>query len=443
MLMTKVAKKLSLVILASFLVISITMQPAVNAVEPIPGADSPPLPEQSGDGTERSIPNQSEALMDQEVHYFDPFAGSVCIDSGSLTSTSLSDFPQESVEKFEAHLPKIEFLKEDYEAASAAEGVPWAMIAAVHYREGGNNPDRSPLAGEAFGTPNPDGHGTIRNMEEGLIKSAELIKSLAKMAYDVEVKADGTNSFEELQQIFVAYNRGVRYKDPAYGGPISPDRSPYVMNGYDAEHMNMSWNPPMDTVSGRDMNLGALTVYSMLLGGAIGCDGELGVGEDGFTFPVVTTQTAIKNEPPTARWCFESQTNCHHSYNAADIFAPTGTKIVAAMPGKVKKVSPNSGGCSTGLGITIKGASGDGRVYYYAHMSANSAKVSEGNDVEAGQELGAIGTNNDAQCTPRHLHFDMLPDSYDFRVGCGYGCSNTDFLNVQPALISAFNNLPQ
>lgn len=165
-----------------------------------------------------------------------------------------------------------------------------------------------------------------------------------------------------------------------------------------------------------------------------------GVGiANGFTFPLRTTKAALKKGADGSVWCAGNLSNCHHDYNAADIFAETNTPILAAKAGVVKSKSISS--CDYyGCNVTIKGE--DGILYYYTHMHTPSP-VSVGASVKAGQQIGKVGTNASAMNTPRHLHFDMLPKSYDFRPGCSSeSCTAYPFINVQTYLIPAYKRLP-
>lgn len=172
-----------------------------------------------------------------------------------------------------------------------------------------------------------------------------------------------------------------------------------------------------------------------------GCDsGEGGVASaNGFTFPLKTTQKALKTNA-NGKWCHGSQANCHHDYNAADLMIPTGTVVIAAKTGTV--VSVNSGNQHPN-NVTIKSQDGEG-INYYTHMGANTVKLRTGQKVQAGDELGRVGTSQDAMGTPPHLHFDILPPRYPYRPGCsGAACRDLPFLNVQPALIETFKKLPE
>lgn len=171
---------------------------------------------------------------------------------------------------------------------------------------------------------------------------------------------------------------------------------------------------------------------------ASGCptDGGSIAVVDGKAFPLITTKTAIKNNKPYP-WCYTSQSNCHHDYNAADIMIPTGTPVVAAAPGKVVKI--NNGRAAH---VVILGD--DRNVYYYTHMGPGTIKVAKNQAVTAGTPLGNIGTKSDAQGTDPHLHFDILPPPYAMRMGCsGGGCKRYPFQEVQPLLTKLFEALPE
>lgn len=165
--------------------------------------------------------------------------------------------------------------------------------------------------------------------------------------------------------------------------------------------------------------------------------GGLGVSPDGFVFPQQTTQSRLKADG----WCYNSLNNCHHDYNAADIFAPTGTVVVAARGGLVVSAKDHDDS-SVGSRVVIKGE--DGLLYYYAHMGDGTVKVQKGQTVKAGDQLGNVGTSADAMGTPPHTHFDILPSQYSQRMGCsGASCSQYPFINPQPVLVEAFKHLPQ
>lgn len=167
--------------------------------------------------------------------------------------------------------------------------------------------------------------------------------------------------------------------------------------------------------------------------------GTTGANVNGFVFPLQISKEALSGNSPA--WCSASTSNCHHDYNAADIFAPTGTTVVAYRAGTVIRAS-DFDTSRVGSRVTIKGDNGN--IYYYAHMGEGTIRVTEGQQVSAGTPLGQVGTSADAVGTPSHLHIDELPgDQFDARMSCsGAGCSSYPFINVQATLSRLFNTLP-
>lgn len=90
------------------------------------------------------------------------------------------------------------------------------------------------------------------------------------------------------------------------------------------------------------------------------------------------------------------------SHAGIDIFAPRGTAVVAAAPGRVIKAQSRESGLG-GRTVTVRG--NDGRFYYYAHMDSVNARV--GQQVRPGQPLGTVGNTGNARSTPPHLHFSV------------------------------------
>lgn len=173
--------------------------------------------------------------------------------------------------------------------------------------------------------------------------------------------------------------------------------------------------------------------------GPAGGGGEGGIAQvDGFTFPLITTKTALDVGANGAKWCMKSQSNCHHDYNAADIHVAVGTRVVAAKEGVVVLARNSDGNC--GSSVAILGS--DDQVYYYTHMLDGSVGVGVGDSVSGGTQLGTVG---DKACgTAPHLHFDIQPPPAKNRPGCsGAECRKYTFLDVQPVLLKAYEELPQ
>ncbi len=188
------------------------------------------------------------------------------------------------------------------------------------------------------------------------------------------------------------------------------------------------------------------TAYQKFLAGDSGpstvggdCGGGLGVSGN-FTFPLKTTQAVIKNNNPA--WCYNSQSSCHHDYKAADIFAPIGTTEVAAVSGKILYVKFPNGPCSSGSKSSgtphFQMLGDDGVYYYYNHMKPGSIVVKDGDTVKAGDPVGQIGPAECAEGSPPHLHFQMSKKEILATIPSEY----PNYINPQPYLIPAFNNLP-
>jgi hypothetical protein len=161
------------------------------------------------------------------------------------------------------------------------------------------------------------------------------------------------------------------------------------------------------------------------------------IGDASLRFPLNTTQAHIKSRSPM--WCWDSRTNCHHDYNAADIFAATGTPVVSPVSGTVKSVNVRS----SGVGSTVTVKDSFNRLWYFAHLHNSPAPVvSVGRSVGKGTRLGTVGTSAHAAGTPPHLHIDMRV-GVDSRVSCsGAACASFGFVNNQPLLRTAFLEIP-
>jgi hypothetical protein len=88
-----------------------------------------------------------------------------------------------------------------------------------------------------------------------------------------------------------------------------------------------------------------------------------------------------------------------------DIFAATGTPVVAVCDGSLNRVGtlPISGNR-----LWVK-CSRTGDSFFYAHLSAFATDTRVGLHVRAGQVLGFVGSTGDAERTPPHLHFEVHP----------------------------------
>jgi peptidoglycan hydrolase CwlO-like protein len=88
----------------------------------------------------------------------------------------------------------------------------------------------------------------------------------------------------------------------------------------------------------------------------------------------------------------------YHTHQGNDMFAPSGTPIVAPFPGTASDSSNTLGG----LAVTV---SGGGGFVYNAHMS----RIGQLGSVSTGDVIGYVGDSGDAQGTSPHDHFEWHP----------------------------------
>ncbi|MEV6558286.1 M23 family metallopeptidase [Nocardia sp. NPDC051756] len=92
-------------------------------------------------------------------------------------------------------------------------------------------------------------------------------------------------------------------------------------------------------------------------------------------------------------------------HQGVDLAAPLGTPILAATDGRVVAAGPAEG---FGHWIIIDTAEdGVPLSTVYGHTSAGGVFVKPGDDVRAGQPIGAVGS--DGESTGPHLHFEVVP----------------------------------
>jgi len=89
------------------------------------------------------------------------------------------------------------------------------------------------------------------------------------------------------------------------------------------------------------------------------------------------------------------------SHHGVDIFAPRGTPVLAAAPGRVSRVGTTTLG---GNVVWLREQDLDRRLYY-AHLDRQA--VGEGALVRVGDTLGFVGNTGNARTTPPHLHFGI------------------------------------
>jgi Peptidase family M23 len=94
-----------------------------------------------------------------------------------------------------------------------------------------------------------------------------------------------------------------------------------------------------------------------------------------------------------------------HLHEGLDMFASTGTPVVAAADGYVSQKVVNA---ISGLGVEITDAGNT--QYFYAHLSAFASGLAVGQSVRVGEVIGYVGNTGDALRTSPHLHFEVQPN---------------------------------
>ena len=214
-----------------------------------------------------------------------------CSSSGGLKCDG--SLPAETVATLDAAKvkEKAEQNKERYEYAEKETGIPWQILAALHFREAGMNPNKTIFNGEDLTEHvNADGHMISADPLEDAKQAAESYISLAKEFSDVETLKADTSTLEDFGKAFATYKGGEIYQ---CNNKTYLDTT-YVMNGYSEQYMNMKWqdydvirydNPKYSYCTykeytpswvGKSDNIGALAVF-VYLGG---CDRVSGLGND-------------------------------------------------------------------------------------------------------------------------------------------------------------------
>lgn len=95
-------------------------------------------------------------------------------------------------------------------------------------------------------------------------------------------------------------------------------------------------------------------------------------------------------------------------HQGIDLFATTGTPVVAISDGTLFRVGWNRVG---GWRFWLRDRWGN--EFYHAHLSAFAPAAKEGAAVKAGTVIGFVGNTGDAKTTPPHVHFEIHPGGGD------------------------------
>lgn len=391
-------------------------------------------------GVSAVTPEDRRAIQHNTMFYEDRDF-SKCIGE-TLSSSVLPD---------ESTVPDV--YKDIFSKAAQEYGIDVGILATVFYVEnrGFPSPDKDwPVSSggakgpfqflddtwNGFGVDaNDDGTKDVDNLEDASYGAAKYLESLGANVgletggLDQDFSQDTANK-ETVAWVLKSYNAGPNtFRD-------GPNDNWYRPEGGD-------WGSDKQAEIDGYIQLG-LEQYRQIATAEAGTNanecGGLGRTDD-IVFPLQTTQEEIRQGVESATWCYNSTTNCHGQYNAADIHVPIGTPVVAAAGGTIIQVR------NTDRSLSVRVRGDDGLFYFYQHMTIDSERVAENESIEEGDTLGEVGDRTAAFGTPPHLHFDVAPE----RVGISRECvregrcteEKSLMIDTQPQLIEAFKELPE
>lgn len=109
------------------------------------------------------------------------------------------------------------------------------------------------------------------------------------------------------------------------------------------------------------------------------------------------------------------QERCIHL--GVDIWTVAGTPVYAPLPGVVHSLAINAGFADYGPTLILRHEL-DGLVFHtlYGHLTLDSLQgKAEGDRIEAGQQIAAIGDYPENGHWPPHLHFQLITDMGHYR----------------------------
>lgn len=242
------------------------------------------------------IPNQVFAISQSDLHavMYDTVFYDETSSGGSSGSCSTGSIPS-STNLDKSTINAINMLKPAYVEAATKLGIPWQLLAAVHYRENNNDPNGDLQAGNAIGGPYSQSSTSYKTYgyPKTIAESAEIAgKVLIAMSGGGVVKKPinvASPDPEAIKDVLFSYNgRSSKYAEQAalygFSSKTQPyEGSPYVMNRYDAQRQSMGIiTQDFGPIDGHDTRFGAFTIYSRLGGAAGGGDSCTGVDASGI-----------------------------------------------------------------------------------------------------------------------------------------------------------------
>jgi murein DD-endopeptidase MepM/ murein hydrolase activator NlpD len=108
-------------------------------------------------------------------------------------------------------------------------------------------------------------------------------------------------------------------------------------------------------------------------------------------------------KPGDLRDTFTQARSANRVHDAIDIMAARGTPVVAVNAGRVVKLFTSKPG-----GLTVyQFDPAECVIYYYAHLDSYAPGLAEGQTLQRGDPIGAVGSTGNASADAPHLHFEV------------------------------------
>lgn len=193
---------------------------------------------------------------------------------------------------------RINSNKSVYQQVASETGVPWELLAAIHFREFNNEATVNPSNGQGiyqlysvYYSENPQERAEYRELAKpGPVSSGNFLKQTRYAAKFIQGKAQmvstpkvqarkltaGETNMELIKNTLFSYNgRASVYANQAaslgFDKKVYPyEGSPYVMNQFDCyrESMGLITYDGGNTLTAKDTRMGAFTLYARLRGDA-------------------------------------------------------------------------------------------------------------------------------------------------------------------------------
>jgi hypothetical protein len=271
------------------------------------------------------------------INLYDPCAPACSASGSTVSAANIKNADYAGNPMFStAELQAISENQPFYQKSADANGIPWQMLAAIHYRETRfkrSGPDNGQGPFQIVGSNSPTGDYSDDQFQAASDAAAAFVKN------KVGAGTDYTNQ-DNVKKAFFAYNgTGKVYIDQAKALGFTDDQaangegSPYVMNRADAKRdptvdptkTNNTWGQIKSDGGSieypANSDFGAYTVYAVLAG-IQGADGSCSIGGNGLTLDqankFIDMYKAIDNGDPNndaqyvnpAIVCYKKTDNC-------------------------------------------------------------------------------------------------------------------------------------